>query len=140
MNLADDFNNALTIDEYVPLLGNQKFLHDLHYKRADTADADFSAELPPLRILVITEPWCGDSLTALPRLIKFFENNSAEFRIALRDQNPELMNKFLTDGKKAIPIFIILDGEGNFLMRFTPEAQRVQNIFESFREALSKNR
>ncbi|NOX89216.1 MAG: thioredoxin family protein [Calditrichaeota bacterium] len=140
MNLSDDFNNALTIDEYVPLLGNQKYLHDLHYKRADTADADFSAELPRLRILVITEPWCADSLTVLPRLIKLFENNSVEFRIALRDQNPELMNKFLTDGKKAIPIFIILDDEGNFLGRFKPGARRFQNIFESFREALSKSR
>ncbi|MCD6376342.1 MAG: thioredoxin family protein [Caldisericaceae bacterium] len=93
MNLLNYFNQALTIDEYLPLLKEQATLYQYHYRRALSHEVH-GGDLPPLKILIITEPWCGDSTAIVPALQKFFENKSAGIRIALRDQNDELMNMF----------------------------------------------
>ncbi len=140
MNLLHEFEKALSLEEYLPLLGDQKTLHDLHYKRVDLSETHCPEKVPPLKILVLTEPWCGDSTAILPVLLKFFENKQAEFRIALRDENPELMEKFLTNGGKAIPIVLVLNQKGDFLMRFGPRPQAAQQIFEAYREDINQGK
>lgn len=119
------------MDEYMELLGDQKKLHDLHYKKV-VIDDDLPAH-GPLKILIITETWCGDSVAIIPVLTKIFEERSVEFRVALRDENDELMAQFLTNGGKAIPIILILDEAGTLLMRFGPRPKKVQAIFEEHR-------
>ncbi len=131
-----EFDSALTLQEYASLLGDQAGLYHHHYKRAQLINCDFV--LPPLKILVITEPWCGDSTAILPVIQKFFIDRKAEIRIALRDRNPELMDQFLTRGGKAIPIIIVLDEDGNFLMRFGPRPKKAQDIFETHRQLLEQ--
>ena len=132
MNLLDEFNKALSINDYMEKLGDQKKLHDLHFKKVRVTDA-FSAQ-QPLKVLVITEPWCGDSVAILPVLSKFFSNNSVEMRVALRDENDALMSRFLTNGGKAIPIILVLNAQGDLLMRFGPRPKKVQAIFEAYRK------
>lgn len=66
--------------------------------------------------LVITEDWCGDSAQTLPFLARLAGlNGRIRLRIVARDENPELMALYLTDGKQAIPKWIILDEELNEL-------------------------
>ncbi len=137
-NLIDYFNRGLLVDAYLDLLGDQKALHDLHYKRADITNISVAQPLPELKILVITEPWCGDSTAILPVLLKFFENKTAEFRIVLRDENPQLMDMFLTNGARAIPIVVVMDRAGNYLFHFGPRPKVVQQIFESYRPLLNQ--
>lgn len=62
---------------------------------------------------VITEGWCGDSAQILPFINKMAESNSnIELKIILRDEYPEIMDEFLTDGKsRSIPKVVILDTE-----------------------------
>ncbi len=63
-----------------------------------------------LLFLVLMESWCGDGAQTLPILHKMAEeNNSIELKIALRDENDDLMQKFLTNGGKAIPKLIVID-------------------------------
>lgn len=60
--------------------------------------------------LVLTESWCGDAAPVLPVLQAFAESSpSIELRIALRDENPELMERHRTDGALAIPKLLVLD-------------------------------
>jgi thiol-disulfide isomerase/thioredoxin len=63
--------------------------------------------------LVISEGWCGDAAQLLPIIYKMAEEseNKIELKIVLRDENPDLMNLFLTNGGKAIPKLIIIDKE-----------------------------
>lgn len=62
--------------------------------------------------LVITEGWCGDAAHALPIMKKMAELNSGiSLRMVIRDEHPELMDAFLTDGARAIPKLIMLDKE-----------------------------
>ncbi|MEM6804569.1 MAG: thioredoxin family protein [Bacteroidota bacterium] len=62
--------------------------------------------------LVITEAWCGDAAQTVPIMQKVAEgSDKVELRVILRDEHPELMEKFLTDGAKSIPKLIIIDKE-----------------------------
>lgn len=60
--------------------------------------------------LVIAESWCGDAAHVLPVLNKLAElNNHIDLKVVLRDQNPELMDAFLTNGTRSIPKLIMID-------------------------------
>ncbi|MGD1944734.1 MAG: thioredoxin family protein [Croceivirga sp.] len=64
--------------------------------------------------LVITESWCGDASPSLPVMNKMAELSShLELRIVLRDEHPELMDVFLTNGARSIPKLIVLNGNTN---------------------------
>ena len=61
--------------------------------------------------LVLTESWCGDAAQILPVLNKMAleSNKKIEMKIALRDENEDAMNRFLTNGTRAIPKLIIIE-------------------------------
>lgn len=62
---------------------------------------------------VITEGWCGDSAQILPFINKMAElNSNIELKIIFRDQHPQIMDEFLTDGKsRSIPKVIVLNAD-----------------------------
>ncbi len=60
--------------------------------------------------LVISEGWCGDAAQLLPVMYKMANLSSKiDLKIVFRDENEALMNLFLTNGTKSIPILIVLD-------------------------------
>lgn len=62
--------------------------------------------------LVLTEGWCGDAAQNIPAIEKIAaETDKIETRYLLRDENPELMDRFLTNGSRSIPKLIALDRE-----------------------------
>lgn len=62
--------------------------------------------------LVLAEGWCGDAAQVLPVLNKMaLASNAIELKLVFRDENPELMDLFLTNGTKSIPKLIIIDKE-----------------------------
>lgn len=62
--------------------------------------------------LVITEGWCGDAAQNIPIIEKIAaENEGIETRYVLRDENLELMDKYLTNNARSIPKLICLDAE-----------------------------
>ncbi len=63
-----------------------------------------------LLFLVLTESWCGDASPSLPVMNKIAElNPNIELKIVLRDEHPELMDVFLTNGARSIPKLIMFD-------------------------------
>ncbi|RMH61497.1 MAG: thioredoxin family protein [Calditrichaeota bacterium] len=133
INLKQEFEKAVPIEVYKTYLGEQRALHDLHYKRAEISADALPENLPPLRILIITEPWCGDSTAIVPVLQKLFEGRDVVMRVAFRDENPELMDQFLTNGGRSIPVILILDEQGRLRMRFGPRPQKAQAVFEQYK-------
>ena len=69
--------------------------------------------VPPgtrLRLLVIAEDWCGDASSTIPILARFADAAPGmELHVLRRDEHPELMDRYLTDGSRSIPIVIALD-------------------------------
>lgn len=60
--------------------------------------------------LVITEGWCGDAAQIVPVLAKIAEATPhIDLRLVLRDEHPELMDQYLTDGARSIPKVIAID-------------------------------
>lgn len=87
--------------------------------------------------LVITESWCGDAAHVMPVLNKISEiNTNIEMKVVLRDENPELMDMFLTDGGKAIPKVIMIDNEsGEVLDTFGPRPSEATGYVKRFKAA-----
>lgn len=57
--------------------------------------------------LVLTESWCGDAAQHVPVFNKLSAMNPLiELRLVLRDDNDELMQKYLTNGGRSIPKLI----------------------------------
>jgi len=143
MTLKEYFQKGLTSEQYAQLLGEQNDLHELHYRRAEISNEAIAAArtLETRRALVITEPWCGDSLAILPVVLKLFEQvGSGEIRIVLRDQNLELMDRYLTRSGRAIPIVIFLDEACEELFHWGPRPVAAQAIFEEQREGIKAGR
>lgn len=60
--------------------------------------------------LVITESWCGDAAQSMSAMnILAGLAPGIDFKVVLRDENPELMNAFLTNGTLSIPKLIVFD-------------------------------
>lgn len=61
-------------------------------------------------LLVLTEGWCGDAAQIIPVLNWMCEaGDHLEMKLVLRDEHPELMDHFLTDGGRSIPKVLFLD-------------------------------
>ena len=62
--------------------------------------------------IVLTESWCGDAAQNVPVLQKLAEMNPLiDLRLVLRDDNDELMQKYLTNGGKSIPKLIAVSAD-----------------------------
>lgn len=87
--------------------------------------------------LSITEGWCGDAAQILPIIEKMASTSpKIEHKLVLRDENPELMDGYLTNGGKAIPITIILDAEnGEELGYWGPRPAEIQEIVMAYYRA-----
>ncbi|MGB0886551.1 MAG: thioredoxin family protein [Vicingaceae bacterium] len=78
--------------------------------------------------VVLTESWCGDAAQNLPVFAKIAETNpNINLRILLRDENPALMDQYLTNGGKSIPKLICLDENLNELGQWGPRPHFLQN-------------
>lgn len=64
----------------------------------------------PMIWLVLTEAWCGDAAQNIPAIVKVADASPlVEVKLLLRDENPDLMDAYLTDGGRSIPKLIALD-------------------------------
>jgi len=62
--------------------------------------------------LIITEGWCGDAAQNIPVIDKIAAASSKiETRYVLRDENLELIDRYLTGGARSIPKLIAIDAE-----------------------------
>ncbi|HMQ68117.1 MAG TPA: thioredoxin family protein [Ignavibacteria bacterium] len=85
-------------------------------EKTTAIDEDFKKEVEkinyPLVFFVIAESWCGDVAQNLPVINRIAElNPNIKLRIILRDENENIMNEFLTNGTRSIPVCVLLDGE-----------------------------
>jgi hypothetical protein len=75
----------------------------------------------PAKILALAEAWCGDVYRELPTLARIAEATGMDLRIFLRDQNPDIMDEFLSNNGKsrAIPVFVFYTKDTRYITHFT---------------------
>jgi hypothetical protein len=109
--------------------------------------ADYLAKLireinQPVTWLAITEGWCGDAAHTLPVLFKLSNLSfKPHLKIVFRDENPDLMERFLTNGSKSIPKIIAINNAGEVITEWGPRPNKAQELVESYKkgESIYKN-
>ena len=98
----------------------------------------FASIRKPLKILILAEDLCGDVVQSLPPIIRMLElSQSIDYRIFRRDENPDLMNQYLTEGSKAIPYLVFMDSDFNDLARWGPRPEKCQSIMRDNKGKIS---
>lgn len=84
----------------------------------------------PQTLMIISETWCGDSAQNIPYIAKMTElNPKFDLTIILRDVNPDIMDLYLTNGTRSIPILVTFDENGEELFRWGPRPQEAKDLF-----------
>jgi hypothetical protein len=120
---------ALPYQEFVTASREHKGLWEGIYRLVRVPDWAFQAV--PLgtrrRLLVIAEDWCGDASSTIPIVARFADAAPGmDLRILRRDEHPELMDRYLTNGARSIPIVIALDESFRELGHWGPRPTALQ--------------
>jgi hypothetical protein len=79
------------------------------------------------KLLVIAEDWCGDASNTVPVIAKLVDSAPGlELRVIPRDANPDVMNRYLTNGSRSIPIVIALDEQFQEIGHWGPRPIQLQ--------------
>lgn len=120
------FEQGLTYEQYKQQMTRNQERFEQNERDVHITPDELQAfqSLPqPLNVLVLAEDWCGDVINNLPILGRLAqESGKLNVRIFLRDQNPDLMDQYLKEGKyRSIPVFVFFDqnfsGIGTFIER-----------------------
>lgn len=88
------------------------------------------AAVPPgvgRKLMVIVEDWCGDASNTVPIIARLADMvPSLELRVIPRDENPEVMDRYLTNGARSIPIVIALDDDFQEIGHWGPRPTQLQ--------------
>lgn len=113
----------------------------LNWSRFKRVDKKFEWKVPKDRfeafenykLLVITEPWCGDAAQIVPVVGQIAERlPKVDIEIVLRDEQDALMNRYLTNGGKAIPIIVFVK-EGVEKGYWGPRPVEAQKLVEAYK-------
>lgn len=136
MVTKERFAQGMTVQQYLDQMGTNKdtfmkFLGEIKVKPEDKAAL---AKLgKKLKVMVITEDWCGDALYNVPVLFKMVEGNQdVEVRVFLRDKNPDLMDQYLNKGMfRSIPVFAFFDENMSEVARFLERPPKLTEELEA---------
>ncbi len=86
--------------------------------------------------VVLTEAWCGDAAQSLPAIVKIADASPLiELKLLLRDENPDLMDQYLTNGGRSIPKLIALKADTlEVLGTWGPRPQPAQQLYTNLKE------
>lgn len=128
----DEWKSAITWDSYLASVKAHAELWHHHWEQADVPEsiATRLADLPgPRRVLILSEDWCGDAARSVPVIVKACAAAPAvEVRLIDIRHHADLMDRHLSKGAKAIPVAIVMDGDGNDLGWWGPRPAPLQAL------------
>ncbi|MFD1020533.1 thioredoxin family protein [Thalassobacillus hwangdonensis] len=141
MKLEEWYNKGITAQEYVDVMEvhRENLIHIYENFQLEEKDYELFEKLrsKELRVLVLTESWCGDAMLNIPILLRIAEATNMDVHFLYRDQNLELMDQYLTNGKsRSIPIFIFIDKNGREVAVWGPRAKTIQRFINESNAAL----
>lgn len=150
------WDQAITFDEYLqvadqrlnhPANENEKIYHqyyELGLQRMERVLKTFKVDDALLqalksksfsgKVLIISEPWCGDASATVPAVAKFFEAAGIAVRVFLRDADPSLINQFLVNGTQSIPIVILLRDDFQTIAHWGPRPRFGTILLQKFKQ------
>lgn len=136
MDLQQWYAKGLTSEQYKEKLDalREGFLNIYHRFEIDETPLLNGKNI---RALVLAEPWCGHSMLNIPILLRIAEREQFDVRFLLRDENLDLMDQYLTNGRsRSIPIFIFIDEFGEEIGKWGPMSKSIHAFMERIKETL----
>lgn len=148
------WENAITFDEYMqvakqraenPAKGDHyKDYYELGLQRMERTLKTFKVNPEMLeklksknfdgKVLIISEPWCGDASATVPAVSQFFAAAGIEVKIFLRDSDPSLIDQFLTNGTQSIPKIVLLNSDFSVKNVWGPRPEYGTQLLKKFKE------
>jgi hypothetical protein len=137
----EQFEQGLTYDQWKAKMTRNQERHNANERDLKLSADDiaaFKGLKKPVNVLAIGEDWCGDVIANLPIVGRIAaESGTLNLRVFLRDQNEELMNGFLKEGKyKSIPVVAFFDDDFNELGRWIERPDSVTQLREQKRQEI----
>jgi len=139
MTEQEYFAQGITLESYMAQMeSNQQKSYSIYEKFELPEDPEFMALLKEKKphVLVITEDWCGDAMMNNAILRKIADAADLDVHCVYRDENLELMDRYLTNGGRSIPKYIFLSEDGQVLGDWGPRASKVQEFVDEKKSVL----
>ncbi|MBI5727664.1 MAG: thioredoxin family protein [Ignavibacteriales bacterium] len=102
---------------------------DKIYTPSDTLIKLLSGIQEPQYWMILTMGPCGDSAQNIPHFVKMAETNSnIEILLLERDANLEIMDAYLTDGKRSVPKVAAFSANGEELFTWGSRPKEAQEV------------
>lgn len=128
------FEAAPTFAQYVPSMtaNKEKMQQHLNEVQVPPADVEWWKSRGPINVYVLTYDSCGDALYNLPILGKISQlSPNVQVRVAQRDQNLDLMDRYLNQGiYRSVPTFIFMDENLNEIGNLKERAESMSRVME----------
>lgn len=120
---AERFAQGMTFTEYMARMRDNRDTFMARYEQATVPPAARALVCEsglPLRVLIITEDWCGDAVSYLPLLGRLAAcAGTWDLRIFRRDEQMDLADEYLNLGKwRSVPVVVFYDPALRELGRF----------------------
>lgn len=125
---SERFYQGLTYGEFMSRITVNRDKFEQNYRNPVLTEEDMTffqtvSKLPegPRKLLAIAEAWCGDVHRELPTAVRIAESAGIDLRIFPRDQNPDIMNEFLSNNgnSRSIPVFVFYTADTKYIAHFT---------------------
>lgn len=109
---AQRFAQGLEYAQYLAQMKANREQFERNYQESRLSPDDekyfsgINERLGPIKVLALGEDWCPDVQRGLPIMSKIAERAGMDLRVFPRDNNMDLMNQYLKEGKyTSIPVF-----------------------------------
>jgi hypothetical protein len=138
------FEQGLTYEQWKAQMTRNRERHDANEQGLQLSEADlapFKGLSRPVNVLMLAEDWCGDVIANTPIVGRIAsEVDTLNLRVFLRDQNEDLMNQYLKEGKyKSIPTVVFFDDDFNELGRWVERPDSVTKLRAEKQQALYRD-
>jgi hypothetical protein len=128
----EQWDAGVSWEEYLAGVEKHAELWHHHWENAEVGEGYRArlADLPaPRRVLVLSEDWCGDAVRSVPVIVKALKSApNVEVRILDITSRPEVIDRHLTKGAKAIPVAIVADPNGDEIGWWGPRPAPLQTM------------
>lgn len=137
-NLNNSFDRGITKEIYMNDLDthHQSFLQIYENFNIPIKDKSSLQQHKNIRIIILAEAWCGHCMLDIPILLRVAETANIPVSFLRRDENLDLMDQYLTNEKRIIPIFIFIDEDGNELAKWGPMAPEIATYSNKLKQDL----
>lgn len=128
---SERFERAPTFGEYLASVErNRELWHAVHERVRLPEEVVEAARAVPggWRLVALSEDWCGDAVNTLPVIARLAEEVGWDLRVLGRDDNPDLMDAHLTNGRsRSIPVVIVYDEDLEEIGWWGPRPGEIQS-------------